>query len=264
MKEILVGELKQIQIDMLKEVHEFCVQHDIKYSLTYGTLIGSIRHNGYIPWDDDIDIFMTRPNYDKFMRIFKHDYIVAADIKTDPNCNVTYGKLYDSRTEIIEEVSVSWNTGIYIDLFVIDGLGNDLKNAVSHYKKMTFLRKIRDFKIVKVQASRSFIKNTILIFGKILLIPFAFQCIQNYIVKLKQKFNYSDSKYASDLCWGTYTRILPKEIFETYTMHSFEGYDFMVIEKYDTYLRSVFGDYMQLPPEEKRVTHHAFKAWWKI
>lgn len=263
MKEILVDELKQIQINMLKEVHDFCILHDIKYSLTYGTLIGAIRHSGYIPWDDDIDIFMTRPNYDKFMKIFRHDYIVAADIKTDSNCNVTFGKLYDNRTKIIEDVSEKWNYGVYMDLFVIDGLGDDFEKAVYHYKKMTLLRKIRDFKIVKVRDSRSFIKNIVLVFGKIILFPIDYQCIQNYIVKLKHKYNYFDSKYAADLCWGSYKRIMPKEVFETYTTHPFEGHDFMVIENYDTYLRSIFGDYMQLPPEEKRVSHHAFKAWWK-
>ena len=263
MKEILVEELKQIQLNMLNILHDFCIANGIKYSLTYGTLIGAIRHNGFIPWDDDIDVFMTRPEYEKFKQSFRHRYIAFADINTDSSCNVTYGKLYDTRTEIHEYASVNWNSGIYIDLFVIDGLGNDYKTAKIHYNKLSFLRKVRDFKIVKFNKSRSTVKNIALFVGKLFLAPFSFQSIQKRIVELKSKYDYSNSKYAADLSWGTYRRILPKDVFESYVTHKFEERDYMIIQAYDLYLTTVFGDYMQLPPLEKRVTHHVFNAWWK-
>ena len=77
MKRIYTEELKKIQLDILCAIQKFCANNDIKYSLAYGTLLGAVRHKGYIPWDDDIDIIMTRDNYDRFMRTFVHEYLSA-------------------------------------------------------------------------------------------------------------------------------------------------------------------------------------------
>lgn len=263
MKEIDLDELKQIQINITKEVHKFCKEKGLRYSLTYGTLIGAIRHNGFIPWDDDIDILMPRPDFEIFKRSFKHQFIVVADKEINPECNVTYGKVYDSRTVIQEYASIPWCSGVYIDVFPIDGLGNNYENAVKHYKKLTFLRHLRDFKMVKLSRSRSFFRNLVLLLGKIALLPISFNFLQYKTIELCKKYRFEDSKYAAELSFGTYKRIISKEVFENYVSHIFENENFYIIKKYDDYLKNVFGDYMKLPPQNEQKTHHVFKAWWK-
>lgn len=262
MKDIYIDELKKIQINITKEVHKFCVENGLRYSLTYGSLIGAVRHNGYIPWDDDIDLLMPRPDFELFKKNFKHSYLVFADRDTDSSCNVTYGKVFDNRTLIDEYTSVKWKSGVYIDIFPIDGLGRDYQLAVNHYKKLSYLRILRDFKIVKLSRARSLFRNAILLLGKIILLPFTFRFLQDKTIKLLKKYKFEESSYAAELSFGTYKRILPRELFEDFILHKFEGEYFYILKNFDTYLNNVFGDYMQLPPEEKRVTHHSFKAYW--
>lgn len=263
MKTICIEELKRIQIEILKEVHEFCLVKGLRYSLAYGTLIGAVRHNGFIPWDDDIDILMPRPDYEILKREFIHPVLMFVDRDVDSNCYVTFGKIYNSRTIMREYTDYNCEYGVYIDIFPIDGLPNNTYEAINHYKKMSRMRKLLDFKMVKVSNTRSFLKNLVLIGGKILLFPFRRKSLQDYVIKLKKKYKYEDSNNVAELSFGTYKRILPKEVFESYILHRFEGEEFFIIKEYDKYLTSVFGDYMKLPPIEKRVTHHSFYAYWK-
>lgn len=263
MKVISVEELKSIQIEILKEVHDFCLLKGLKYSLAYGTLIGAIRHKGFIPWDDDIDILMPRPDYEILKREFRHPVLVFTDRDVDPNCYVTFGKIYNSRTIMHECTDYDSEYGVSIDVFPIDGLPNDTDEAINHYKKLSRMRKLLDFKMVKVSSTRSVLKNLVLIGGKLLLSPFKRKSLQDYVIKLKKKYRYEDSNYVAELSFGTYKRILPKSVFESYILHRFENEDFFIIKEYDKYLTSVFGDYMKLPPIEKRVSHHSFKAYWK-
>lgn len=263
MKVISVEELKSIQIEILKEVHDFCFLKGLKYSLAYGTLIGAIRHKGFIPWDDDIDILMPRPDYEILKREFRHPVLVFTDRDVDPNCYVTFGKIYNSRTIMHECTDYDSEYGVSIDVFPIDGLPNDTDEAINHYKKLSRLRKLLDFKMVKVSTTRSVLKNLVLIGGKLLLFPLKRKSLQDYVIKLKKKYRYEDSNYVAELSFGTYKRILPKSVFESYILHRFENEDFFIIKEYDKYLTSVFGDYMKLPPIEKRVSHHSFNAYWK-
>ena len=263
MKKINIEELKSIQLNMLEELHNFCVANDIKYSLAYGSLIGAIRHNGYIPWDDDIDIFMTRDEYDKFKSSFRHKYLVFSDYSINSNHMLSFGKLYDIRTVFEEPTAIKMITSVYLDIFIIDGLGNDYDKAVRHYKKLTFLNKAQIFKMVKLSKNRSLIRNMVLCLGKFFLLPISYRKLLEMTIRNKEKYNYKDSNYAGELSFGTYRRILPKSVYEKYILHKFENIDVYVIKEYDTYLKSIFGDYMQLPPESKRITHHAFKAYWK-
>lgn len=107
MKHIDIDELKQIQFDILVAVHDFCVEHDLKYTLAFGTLLGAVRHKGYIPWDDDIDIAMCRKDYDFFVSHFNgtSDFYKVYDIRTDEDYVYGFAKVADTRTVLVENVT---------------------------------------------------------------------------------------------------------------------------------------------------------------
>ena len=118
-KYINVEELKHIQLDMLSDIAEFCEQNNIKYFLAYGTLIGAIRHKGYIPWDDDIDICMPRPDYDKFLSLYnkKDSAYKAVAFELDENYKLPFAKVNDTRTVMWETMYDQDVFGVYIDVF---------------------------------------------------------------------------------------------------------------------------------------------------
>ena len=263
MRKIDITECHKLLLGIAKEFDRICTKHNIPYYMLGGTMLGAIRHKGFIPWDDDIDILMPRPDYEILKREFRHPVLVFTDRDVDPNCYVTFGKIYNSRTIMHECTDYDSEYGVSIDVFPIDGLPNDTDEAINHYKKLSRLRKLLDFKMVKVSSTRSVMKNLVLIGGKLLLFPFKRKSLQDYVIKLKKKYRYEDSDYVAELSFGTYKRILPKSVFESYILHRFENEDFFIIKEYDKYLTSVFGDYMKLPPIEKRVSHHSFNAYWK-
>lgn len=120
-KEIMLEELREIQLQMMDKIHEFCESHNIRYSLGGGTLLGAVRHKGYIPWDDDIDIMLPRPDYDRFIREFEGAYkdLNIQHLGNDDTCCIPFAKVYDNRTVLIEKHQRS---GVYIDVFPVDGL----------------------------------------------------------------------------------------------------------------------------------------------
>ena len=103
MKEIKKDELRTIQLDILQKVHNFCISHNIRYSLAFGTLLGAVRHGGYIPWDDDIDIAMLRHDYERFRIEFKDSVCQFCDCRTDKDIQIGFGKVVDTRTLVIHD-----------------------------------------------------------------------------------------------------------------------------------------------------------------
>lgn len=262
MIELNLNELKKIQIEILKCVHEFCVQNDIRYFLVYGTLIGAIRHQGYIPWDDDIDICMPRPDYERFLKLFNKNnsgYQVKA-FELNNNFPYTFGKVEDLNTTFIEKTDYPFPIGVNIDVFPIDGINNDNKLI----KKQIFLRKLINLKTIVYSKERNIFKNIILYIGKILLSPISLKFLIEKMIKNSKKNNYDTSDKVCILAIGTkLNKPIDKKVFKKGLLVKFESDQFYVPIGYDDFLKSVFGDYMKLPPEEKRKSHHVFKAYYK-
>ena len=124
-------ELHQIELDMLKEIDRICRRENIQYYLAGGTLLGAVRHKGFIPWDDDIDIAMARDEYERFLKVMKkerHPYLKIFAMEFDKEYQYTFAKVVDTRTRLIEEIGKDLpDMGVFIDIFPIDGLGNDRK-----------------------------------------------------------------------------------------------------------------------------------------
>ena len=259
MTAITIDELRTIQLNLLQKTADFCEENGIRYFLCGGTLIGAIRHKGYIPWDDDIDIAMPRADYDRFIRTFNQsgNYYQVVNLNTNPDYAYPFAKVYDNRT-ILKELHYSGNIGVNIDLFPADGV----KDAAQIHK-IKLLRKFLNAKKANY-CRRTISKKIINTFGKLLLLPFSAHQIATWIDNECRKYTLGSLPKAGVIAnpFGP-GEMVDKSVFDRDVYRDFEGREYRVPVGYDTWLRSVYGDYMQLPPEEHRVTHHTFEAWWK-
>lgn len=271
MRQIDLAELKEIELNLLKEIHEICRKESIKYSICGGTLLGAVRHRGFIPWDDDIDIFMPRPDYNKFIKYccMNKTPFKLVSTETEPGYGYLFAKVVDSNTEIVEIDANRGGAkmGVYVDVFPIDGLGASYKEAKQQFAKTAFKREM----LVAYNWKRFFKSKThSMIYEPLRLLMFVLSRgvkPSNLIQKIQKDFTperFTESKYAGAVC-GAYRlkEILPTEVYSIYDTISFEGYDFMCIKDKESYLTSIYGDYMKLPPVEKRAAHHSFLAYHK-
>ena len=264
MQEIDIETLKEIQLDILKEVDSFCVENGITYYLSYGTLLGAIRHKGYIPWDDDIDITMPYPDYVKFCATFTSENCKVNVWFKQPDFFCNFAKVEDVRTLQIEEVNSKWQIGVNIDIQPLIGLPNDEEAAICHFKKIKKLRDILHLKQLTIRKGRRIDKQLITIFSKVLTSCLSYRTINSAIDMLLRKYNYETScKIVSVGTFNSEIEIIDKSRLGKTIRIQFEDSFFCAPEGYDDWLKQIFGEYMVLPPVEKQITHHGFKAYWR-
>lgn len=268
-QKIDLEQLKLIELDLLKAVNKICEKENFRYSLGGGTLLGAVRHQGFIPWDDDIDIMMPRPDYDAFIAYcLSHDVpFKVLSWETDKNYVDMSAKLYNPQTILADEKIVGGSDiGVNIDVFPIDGLGGTYKKAKKAFKSTAFKRNL----MIATQWKKFFRSKTHAWYYE--PFRFAFFVLSRFVNKRKlfdkiqkryTKIDFNSVHFAAAI-GGAYREkeILPQDVFTEYTELPFEGINFKAIAQYDKYLSSIYGDYMTLPPEEKRVSHHTFKAYY--
>lgn len=265
-----VSELRLIQMDILSYVDKVCRENCIKYSLAGGTLIGAVRHKGYIPWDDDIDIMLVREEYEKLVDILSandSDNSIPYKILThskEKGFLYPFAKVVDNRTILKEDVRGDMDFGIDIDIFPIDSIPCDERRTDRLISRMGCLYDMLTIKRLKVSSHRSVWKNITIILSRFVLSPISCHWIIN---KMERKaISYVTVKPCRRAClvWGYGKKeVVPYTVHESHIELPFEDRKFMVIADYYTYLSNVYGNYMQLPPEEKRISHHGFEAYWK-
>lgn len=259
MRGVTSDELRSIQLDLLQKTAEFCEDHGLSYFLCGGTLIGAIRHKGYIPWDDDIDIAMPRPDYERFMQTFNRpgNYYQVVNLDTDPAYMYAFAKVYDNRT-VFKELHYSGEVGVNIDLFPVDGV-----NEVAQIRKIMLLRKFLHTKRANYY-KRTVSKMVINTIGKLVLLPFSAHRIARWIDNEARKYAFGSLPQAGVIINPVgLGEMVDKSVFDSHVYEEFEGRKYRVPIGYDAWLKSIYGDYMQLPPVEHRVPHHTYQAWWK-
>lgn len=263
-----VEEFKNIQLGILLQFHEFCVSHGINYSLSCGTLLGAIRHKGYIPWDDDIDVQLLRDDYNKLLEEFPAVYnnISLFSLERTSNWNRAYARAFDNRTLEREGVHGELvGIGIGIDVFPIDKVPYKENEWKEYNKRRMFWQNAYQLKLMRWSKSRGIIKNLIVSISQIALLPYSLRSMAVKIDSLSKKYNTTQSLFAYENCQGIgkrRNRFLLND-FSKYIDAEFEGYKLKIIQGYDDYLKNTYGEYMQLPPEEKRISTHTFEAYWK-
>lgn len=265
MKELNSSDLKKIEYEMLTDISIFCEARNIQYFLACGTALGAVRHNGFIPWDDDVDIALPRPDYEKFVNTYKSDKYEVIDSRFDKAYPYAFAKVSDKSTTLIENLAKPFPMGVYIDVFPIDGMPEDEKERERHLQRIDWDMRLLSWKRISKTRKVGPIHKVYQIIAKILLTPFS---ITDFVKRLDDdvhRYSYEDSAYVGHLVtkaiWGNDAK--PKKLFEKAVKHKFETGEFFIPADYDEYLTLEYGDYMKLPPKEKQITRHDFVAYWK-
>ncbi len=267
MKELTLLDQKEIAFRILSELDDICEQNGFTYSLAYGTLLGAVRHQGFIPWDDDIDIMMPRKDYLNFIEYCKtHETpFELASVETDPAYGYLFAKACDPHTVLVPG-NVRWQKyGVQVDIFPIEHLGSNRTEAKQNADKRRFQRELlvaTNWKGFLWNERRSFLFNCVkflfFLMGRFASPSALAASIKNFYEPLQKE----DCEYVGIVC-GAYRdrEIMHRSIYEQYIDIPFESGVFKAIAKYDEYLRLIYGDYMQLPPEKDRVPQHNFKVY---
>lgn len=268
MRNISIEESKKIQLSILKEAHKFCEDNHLSYFLVFGTLLGAVRHHGFIPWDDDIDIAMPRKDYVFLMNHFpKDETIKAVCCENDPSYYLPFGKLYDSRTVLEENITVDSRIGVYVDVFPIDAYSvNENKNTYTTLQ----LKAYRDLIALKMLPDSDKRKGFRRIAHAVLRRIIVFNNLNYNSRRMNRAASrYNDEKnikyvgIRADIDQAGLQLQYPQEIFKGRMLFPFEDGMFYGPKEYDRLLKQIYGDYMKLPPKEKQISHHEYVQYWK-
>lgn len=253
--------LQKVILSIAKDIDQLCQKNGIDYYLIAGSCIGAIRHHGFIPWDDDLDIAMTRKNYNKFLEVAKlqldkEKYYIQEGRKDWP---LDFSKIRLKGTSFHEpedDYASDAMHGIYLDIFPLDNASDNALWAKMQYVlakyRLCYLLGQRSYK------SASFIKKLLIFLAS----PLKIDMIHNAVIKFIEKYNSTETQWLAFFYSNTRLRnaIAPKSFYGKPKYVKFEDTELPVPENYHEYLTQMFGDYMKLPPENQRIGHHLISA----
>lgn len=260
LRQLSLREIQLKELELLKQFDKFCQENRLEYFLCGGTLLGAIRHKGFIPWDDDIDVFMPRPEFERLQNLLKENNKLGKAEFTSyflNNSVYPYIKLEDMRSLYKESDAVRDTNRIWIDIFAIDGFSN---NQVLDFILVKTVRVLRFF--LARSLKRAVLENEVnkikkffhLILSPIVLL-FPANTWAKMIEAVCMTVPYNKTTYVGGVQWGYgLNEKLPKSGIERIDVE-FEGYIFPGLKCYEQYLTQLYGNYMELPPVEKRTPH---------
>lgn len=263
MNALNIADIKQISLAILEEFDRVCKKNGLTYSIAYGTLLGAVRHKGFIPWDDDIDVIMPRKDYEKFIHLRNQldAKYVFVSVDTNDKYTAPLAKIYDSNT-LLQEIGHNdhFDLGVYIDIFVYDYVPSSKVRKKVLFKIAYMCLKLWGVAIYSPRTKmrvEKFVRHLALKWG----LARQSSMFLNWLAK-RQK----ESAQMSNLLFSTYG--YQKDMFPADKLHNisallFEGKEFSAFAEWDYFLSQWYGNYMKLPPKEKQVTHHNFVAYYK-
>ena len=254
-------ELKEKLLAMMKWFHEYCVENNIRYYVIGGTLLGAIRHHGFIPWDDDMDVGVPRKDYENLLAMAgetPHNQYVFESIYGNADDYIyPHARIYDTSTTLVENTRNPIKRGICIDIFPLDGIGNTLQEVSRHFRKISFLLNIHTACTVKLKKGRPPIKNLIIL----LSYPIAWiinpKKIGKRINALCERIEFDSSKFCGNLV-GRYRKreIVDRKVFGEPTLYQFENIEVFGVQNFNEYLTNVYGNWKEFPPSNQQVGMH--------
>ncbi len=263
---VTLRKLQLVQLEILIEFDRICKKHNIKYQLYSGTLLGAVRHKGFIPWDDDVDICMLRSDYERILNILSIELdkkFFLQTCNTDKGYIHSFARIRKNNTLMLQKTwkDMDMHHGIFIDIFPMDNVIPDTLKGKIHSNLVYTIRKLKWLKIKKeCVLSNKLYKKYIKLFIHYLLKPISLRMINTIETKIASLFVNKNTEYSTHLSEGTkiyYYKYLinNNEFYDTIEME-FEGHLFSVPRNYDKILTNNFGDYMTLPPLEQQKPHH--------
>lgn len=270
MEELSFEELKQIELGILKRFDKVCRENNLQYSIAFGTMLGAVRHKGFIPWDDDIDVIMKRSDYEKLMKLkYDDEQYEIKSYRYTKDYFYPFAKMIDKSTSLTEDWRAEKNMGVYIDIFPLDYINvdadeNELKNFqdkfLSRVEKWNTVAYLMGHRMMhhKALSIRFFVKFLF----KLVTLPFRKMIIrQADLLNAKEK----DGNYCAMLLQlGHDNPLIKSEAVKDVIYMDFEDFKAPVYSGYDYILKSLFGDYMKFPPKEEQKSNHWFKAYKKF
>ena len=276
MKELTLRELQLFALGILKEIHAFCEERGLRYSVAYGTLIGAVRHKGFIPWDDDVDIVMPRPDYERFLREFRSDRLKVAVPGEDSYQPLA--RVYDTR-DTLAFTKYGWKKGerggVWVDVFPLDAVADD---------PVVFDRQAEECRVLFDKVNH--LRKRLAKFADLRALSGGWKLWQRWIRVLAKRARVSERevmeanrehlRVMARHPWGStghisqlgargwvYRDHYPADILDTTALMPFEDTEVRVPADFHTFMIPQYPDYMTIPPEEKRVQHTSSKFFWK-
>lgn len=257
------NKVKHTLLKMFAWFHDFCEVHNLRYYVIGGTMLGAVRHQGFIPWDDDIDVGMPRADYRKLEALMgdkNSRYVLETPNSPCGDYFYPYSKLYDTQTTLVENTRYKIKRGIFIDIFPLDGTGNEKEESFFFFKSVKRRRNLLLTVTTGIRAGRSLYKNAAVV---------AMRCVPNFVLDKKKLLlsvdrmsaqrDFDQCEWVGNLMGNWMEReIMPRSVMGKPTAYTFENLTVWGPEDYDGYLTSLYGNWRELPPVEKRKSHHDF------
>ncbi len=270
-EEVSIEEVHQVQLELLKKIAKSCDEQGLTDFLCWGTLIGAIRHNGFIPWDDDVDIVMLRPDYEKLIAYFKDHEESLAPIRllhysTSREYIYPIARVCDTRYRLVCDYEPDYGLGIFVDIYPLDGWGSTEEDVERYFRLFHAFRRDHWYASKKHFPAFQGAKGRVLY--KWLLYRRARLLGTNRISRIwdekAKRLPIKDAAYVGNLNWAMNVRERIHKSDLVPIRHRFEETEFTIPQGYDRILRNYYGDYMQFPPEEERIGHHFYKVYRKV